>query len=224
MSNDIVIAYGDSNALRRGVAHAVLRDVLLHGPLDLEGPDLSADLADWIDRFAAMRGSWLSDAFGVPADQAGKHIASALHAVTAAGDHAVEVVVDERPCVDCALAIRLISAIASCAGIELRVSTRGDGWNNVEADRDQATIGMRELLVGALTTTAAAGGTLGDAWRRILEADAVYGIADLGACYEFMNLIRTADVDVRVEDPNYGGNFVLACAHSDMDSVILHSA
>jgi len=78
--------------------------------------------------------------------------------------------------------------------------------------------------VDALNGTAALGGTLGDAWRRILEADARYGIADLGACYEFMNIIRSGDVSVRVEDPNYGGNFVLACAHGEMDSVILCSA
>ncbi len=222
--SDIVIAYGDANALRRGVAHAVLRDVLLHGPLDVDGPDMDADVADWIERFSAMRGAWLASAFGVPADQAQRHISSALLAVTAAGDHGVEVVVDERPCADCALAVRLISAIAASAGIELRVCSRHAGWQDVEHDRSQFTAGMHDMLARALRDTAVAEGTLGDAWRYILAADAVYGIADLGACYEFGELINSGAVCVQVDDPNYGGNFVLACAHGAMDSVMLRTA
>lgn len=222
---NLVIAYGDANALRRGVAHAVLRDVLLHGPLEPEGASLADDPAAWVEAFATMRAEWLAAEVGVPVDVVRPHVATPLRAVLANVDLPIELVIDEEPCVDCALATRLIGAVAHASGSQLVAPADVEiSWQDPEAWRAEATAGLLPLLDAALRETGAAGGSVSDAWDHVRTAGHGYGIADLGTCMEFTKLLASDAPPARLVAPASPDDLVRACATGSLAELRLEPA
>lgn len=224
MTDHLVIAYGDANALRRGVAHAVLRDVVLHGPLDPGGAADADDVTAWIDAFAAMRGTWLADAFGVPADAAAQPIATALHAIARSDGRDLELVIDDEPCIDCATAQQIVAHVADRAGVRLldapgqRVDV-GDlvAWRDAELSQ------LASWVDDALTNAAVAGASLADAWAELQASAHGTGLSDMGATHLFAERLAEFDAPAKLAAPATAHELVAACATGAWTDITLQT-
>ncbi|MCW2955358.1 MAG: hypothetical protein JWO69_227 [Thermoleophilia bacterium] len=217
-SGTIVVAYGDANAMRRGVAHAVLRDVLLHGPLD-PGVPIDDDPLAWVEAFAAMRGAWLAGAFGVPAEMAAKHLATPLRAVLNSVGREVELVIDEQVCLDCAVARQVVAHVALAAGVELLDPPAPIDWSGVEEWRDRQLLDLPRWLDEALEGAATGDGNVAQAWDLLAELSAGTGLADLAACHLFALRLAQPDAPVRLTGGRTPDELVPACATSTLHEV-----
>lgn len=216
----VVIAYGDANALRRGVAHAVLRDVLLHGPLD-PGVEIEDGVDAWIDAFAELRGSWLAAAFGVPADMAAKHLSTPLRAIVKSVGRDIELVVDETPCLDCAVARQVVFHVASAVGVELLDPPAPIDWSVVEAWRDDQLEQLPTWIDEALQEAAAGDGNVAQAWDVLAVRSAGTGMADLAGCYLMAQRLAEPDAPARLGEGHTPDEIVPACATSQLHTIPL---
>ncbi|MCW2962640.1 MAG: hypothetical protein JWM90_3027 [Thermoleophilia bacterium] len=216
----VVIAYGDANALRRGVAHAVLRDVLLHGPLD-PGVAIEEGVDAWIDAFAELRGGWLASAFGVPADMAAKHLSTPLRAILKSVGRDIELVIDETPCLDCAVARQVVAHVATAAGVELLDPPAPIDWPEIEAWRDRQLEDLPRWIDESLREAAAGDGNMAQAWDVLAVRSEGTGMADLAGCFLMAQRLAQPDAPARLAEGHTPGEIVPACATSQLQTITL---